>query len=107
MFKLALVALVAGGGVVAAVMTFLMWNGSQLGWSESGRDIGLVVAGAGLCLGRLFGVRELSRREFRFRKSHSVIMGIIVCVLLGWFVFRLYGSYYSPMTATIEELQSE
>ncbi len=107
MSRLALVALVAGGGLLAAVMTFLMWNGSQLAWAESGRNTGLAVAGAGLLLGRLLGVRELSRREFRFRKSHSVIFGVIVCVLLGWFAFQLYGSYYSPMTATIEELQSE
>ena len=107
MHRVALVALVAGGGLLAAVMTFLMWNGSQLAWAESGRNIGLTVAGAGLLLGRLFGVRELSRREFRFRKSHSVILGVIVCVLLWWLVFQLYGSYFVPMTATMEDLQSE
>jgi hypothetical protein len=37
-------------------------------WFDCGRS--------GPVVGRLFGVRELSRREFRFRKSHSVILGV-------------------------------
>jgi hypothetical protein len=68
---------------------------------------GFGCGGSGPVVGASFWSAGAIETRLPFPQKPQRDMGVIVCVLLGWFVFQLYGSYYSPMTATIEELQSE
>jgi len=105
--KLFIVAAIAGGGVLAAAMALWGTSASAPSWAENARDWGLVIAGAGLMIGRFLGIGELSRHRFSLNKRASIILGAVVFVLFFGMLLRLQRTYFVPFQATMDELQAE